>query len=164
MPGIHRTVFIADGAKVIGSVSVGEHSSIWYNAVIRGDENHITIGKHTNIQDNCTIHVDKKSMITIGDYVSVGHGAIVHGCTIEDNCLIGMGAIVLDEVKIGKNCLVGAGALIPPRKEIPSNSLVVGFPAKVVRTLSDEEIEDITKNANVYCELAERARRDLNPG
>lgn len=150
-PQIDQTVFIAPGAKIIGQVSVGAYSSVWYNAVIRGDIGAaITIGKYTNIQDNSVIHVARNSGTMLGDYITVGHGVILHNCQIENNCLIGMGAIILNHSSIGENSLIAAGALIPERKKIPPNSLVMGSPGKVVREVTPEEIEYIRGMAESY--------------
>ena len=132
---IDRSVFIADGAKVIGNVIIKELSSVWFNAVIRGDSSTIEIGKRTNIQDNVVIHTSKNSKVIIGDNVTIGHGAIVHGCSIGNNVLIGMGAIILDNAIIGDNCIIGAGSLITQNKIIPSGSVVFGNPYKIVRKI-----------------------------
>lgn len=145
---------IYDGAKVIGDVTLGDHVGIWYNAVVRGDEAPISIGNRSNVQDNCVVHVSEGKPVKICENVSVGHGAIVHGCTIEDNVIIGMGAIILNGAHISKNSLVGAGALVTENKEFPEGSLIIGSPAKAVRQLSDEEIEGITGNADEYVKLA----------
>ena len=144
--------FIADGAKIIGDVTIGAGSSVWYNAVIRGDDNPIVIGKNTNVQDNAVLHVSHSQALSIGDYVTIGHGAIVHGCTIGNNVLIGMGAIVLDGVVIEDNCIVGAGALVTQNKVIPEGSLCFGNPAKVVRQITEEEKLSIIQNAKEYVE------------
>ena len=154
---IHKTAFIASGAKIIGDVSCGKNSSIWYNATVRADRKDIIIGKFSNIQDNCVVHAEKHDLI-LGEYVSVGHGAIIHGCVIKNNCIIGMGAIVMEGAKIEENCIVGAGALITENKKIPRNSLVLGIPGKVVREVTSEEIEDIKENALDYVELAKKNR------
>ncbi|MBQ6218458.1 MAG: gamma carbonic anhydrase family protein [Methanosphaera sp.] len=145
---------IYDGAKLIGDVTLNDEVAIWYNAIVRGDIEPIKIGKRSNVQDNCTIHVSKDKPVTIGESVSIGHGAIIHGCTIEDNVLIGMGAIILNGAHIAKNCLVGAGALITENKEFPEGSLIIGSPAKAIRKLSEEEIKGITENADNYVKLA----------
>jgi len=155
VPAIDESVFIAPGAFVIGDVKIEENSNIWYNTVVRGDIHPIRIGKYTNIQDNCTIHVMYNHPAVIGDYVTIGHGAIVHGCTVGNNCLIGMGAILLGYAEIGENCIIAAGSPIPERKVIPPNSLVMGSPGKVVRTLTDEEIEGIRESALKYAEVAQ---------
>lgn len=155
-PNINENVFVASGAVIIGDVSIGPNSSIWFNTVVRGDVHHIRIGKYTNIQDNSTIHVMNDHPTIIGDYVTVGHGAIIHGCTVGNNCLIGMGAIVLSYSEIGENTIIAAGALITERKVIPPNSLVMGNPGKVVRTLTEEEIAELRKSAESYSKYAQR--------
>ena len=154
-PKIAENVFVADGAIIRGDVTIQENSSVWFHAVVRAETASITIGKSTNIQDNCTLHVDTGADIHIGNQVTIGHGAIVHGCTIVDNTLIGMGAIILNHAVIGKNCIIGAGALITQNTVIPDNSLVMGSPGKVKRLVTAEEIEDISHNATHYVEEAE---------
>lgn len=149
---IHETAQIAKGAIVYGDVTLGEKSSIWYNAVVRGDDGPIRIGKYSNVQDNCTVHLDTGHEVNIGDYVTIGHGAVVHGCTIENNCLIGMGAIILNDAVIGENSIIGAGALITQGKVIPAGSMVVGSPGKVIREITQEEKEGIKRNAFHYAE------------
>ena len=149
-PSIDPSVFVAKGAVVLGDVKIAKECSIWYNATVRSTESTITIGEGTNVQDNAVIHVGYHHPTTIGSYVTIGHGAIVHGCTIEDNSLIGMGAIILNGAKIGKNCIIAAGALIPQNKEIPENSLVMGSPGKIVRQVTNEEIQQNRKNAEHY--------------
>lgn len=146
--------FIADSAKVMGDVKMGKDSCAWYGAVIRGDEASITIGKETNIQDNSVVHGDPGFDVVIGEHVTIGHGCIIHGCTIGDGSLIGMGAIILNGAKIGKNCLVGAGALVTGKADIPDGSMVVGSPAKVKRELTQQEIEANHHNTDIYIELA----------
>ncbi len=152
-PNIHKNSFVAENAAVIGDVNIGEGTSIWYNAVLRGDIENITIGKYSNVQDNCTVHTETNIPTKLGDYTVVGHNAVVHGCTIGDNCLIGMGAIILNNAKIGDNCIIGAGSLVTEGKEIPPNSLVIGVPGKVVRQVTEEEIEAVKANAIRYNEL-----------
>ena len=147
---LFKSVYIADGAKIIGDVEIGENSSVWYNAVIRGDSNVIRIGKNTNVQDNAVLHTSHNHALKIGDNVTIGHGAIVHGCTIGNNVLIGMGAIVLDGAVIEDNCIIGAGALVTQKKRMPEGSLVLGNPAKVVREITEEEKVAILENANEY--------------
>ena len=139
-----------------GDVSIEDKSSIWFGAVLRGDDNYIRIGKGTNIQDNAVIHVTKDTNPTIiGDYVTVGHNAIIHGATVEDHCLIGMGAIVLDGSVIGKNTIIGAGSLVTGGKEIPEGVLCLGSPAKVIRKLREDEIEKLYDSGEHYIKLAE---------
>ena len=148
-------VFLANGAYIIGDVTIASHANIWFNTVIRGDVHPITIGKYTNIQDNCTIHVMHDQPAVIEDYVTVGHGVILHACHVANNCLIGMGAIILSYAEIGENCIIGAGALITEHKKIPPNSLVMGSPGKVVRTVTKAEIEAIRISALNYYEEAQ---------
>lgn len=157
-PKVDESVFIADGAYVIGDVTIASHANIWFNTVIRGDIYPITIGSYTNIQDNSTIHVMHDHPAVIGDYVTVGHGAIIHGCTIADNCLIGMGAIILSYAEIGENCIIGAGSLITERKKIPPNSMVMGSPGRVVRTLTEDEVKAIRVSALTYHAEAQKYR------
>lgn len=152
-PQIHKNAFIADSADVLGQVIMGEGSSIWYGAVVRGDIENIKIGKYTNIQDNATVHTETNIPTELGDYTVVGHNAIIHGCRVGNNCLIGMGAIVLNRAVIGDNSIIAAGSLITEGKIIPPNSLVMGTPGKIVRQVTEKEIEDIKKNAIRYYEL-----------
>ena len=154
MQNIAGSVFLAAGTQVIGTVEIEENSSVWYNAVIRGDSNPIKIGKNTNVQDNAVLHVNRKQELIIGNDVPIGHGAIVHGHKVGTNVLIGMGAIILDGVEIGDNCIIGAGALITQNKVIPAGSMVYGNPAKVIRPLTEEEIASIGESAKHYCEAA----------
>jgi carbonic anhydrase/acetyltransferase-like protein (isoleucine patch superfamily) len=137
-PNLHEKSYVADGAKVIGDVTLGEYGSIWYNAVVRGDVNKITIGRYTNIQDNAVLHVAEDYSCDIGDFVTVGHGAILHACKVEDYCLIGMGAVVLDGAVIGQGSIIAAGAVVTPRTKIPPFSLVTGVPGKAVKQLPEE--------------------------
>lgn len=153
-PQIDSTCFIADGSAVIGKVKIGKNSSIWYNAVLRGDIAAIVIGENTNIQDASVLHCINDVDVKVGSGVTVGHNAILHSCTIGDNTLIGMGSIILDRVVIGKNCIIGAGSVVTPYTEIPDRSLVLGSPGKIKRQLSDEDIEHIKLNAEVYINLA----------
>lgn len=154
LPQVGRDVFIAPGADVIGDVTIGDRVNIWYGVVIRGDMAPITIGEGSNIQDLSMVHVDFNKPTDIGKNVTIGHSAIIHACTIGDNTLIGMGATILDGAKIGKHVIIGANSLVSQNKEIPDNSLVFGSPAKVIRTLSDEEIEFLDHHAITYQELA----------
>lgn len=157
-PVLADSAFIADGARVVGDVTVKEKVGIWYNATVRGDSAPIIIGEGSNIQDNAVIHVDEGMPCSLGCEVSVGHGAIVHGCEVGDGTLIGMGAILLNGVRVGKDCLIGAGTLITQNKEIPDKSLVLGSPGRVVRTLTEEEIAANRRNARIYQEEAEEMR------
>ncbi|MBM4241352.1 MAG: gamma carbonic anhydrase family protein [Euryarchaeota archaeon] len=151
---IHESVKIFPGAKVIENVEIGKLSSIWFNAVVRGDIEPITIGKYSNIQDNCVVHTSKDYPVEIGDYVSVGHAAILHGCSVGDNCLIGINSTVLNGAKIRKNSIVGAGAVVTEGKKFSEGSLILGVPAKAVRQLQEEEIGNMKNNAIRYMELA----------
>ena len=154
-----QNVFIAPGAVVLGDVHLEENVNIWYNATVRGDREPIRIGKGSNIQDNCVVHVDEGFPVTIGEYVTVGHGAILHGCTVGDNSLIGMGAILMNGCRIGKNCIVAAGTLVTQGTEIPDGSLVMGNPGKLKRAVTEVEIENSIKNAQLY---VEEARNSIN--
>ncbi|HEV7406327.1 MAG TPA: gamma carbonic anhydrase family protein [Chthoniobacteraceae bacterium] len=155
-PRVHPSVFIAPGATVVGDVTIGEESSVWFSAVVRGDINSIVIGARTNIQDGAVVHLDSIYGTQIGDYVTVGHRAIVHACKIEDEVLVGMGAIVLDGAIVGAQSLIGAGALVTGGKVIPAGSLVLGSPAKVVRALTAEERGDLKRWAERYVTLSRR--------
>ena len=149
-------VLICEGARVVGDVTLGKGVNIWYNAVLRGDEGAITVGEDTNIQDGVVLH--EKTIVGRG--CTVGHNAILHGCTIGDDTLIGMGAIVLNGARIGDGCLVGAGALVTGKLDAPAGSMILGNPAKVVRTLTEAEIQKNRASAQVYLELAKNYRRD----
>jgi len=162
-PEVHPDCFLAVSADIIGGVALAEGASVWNNVTIRGDINRIQIGKYTNVQDGSTIHVDRPrpgqpewGPTIIGEYVTIGHNAIVHTATIEDACLIGMGAIVLDGSVIGKGSIIGAGALVPPNTVIPPFSMVLGTPGKVVKTLLPESYEDRIKHAKNYYALAQK--------
>lgn len=157
-PKISKTAFVADSADIIGDVEIGDYSSIWFNATIRGDQNKITIGNRTSIQDNVVIHVDHVNEVQIGDNVTVGHGAVLHGCRIENNVIIGMNSTVLNGAEIGKNSIVGANALVPEGKKFPERSLIIGVPGKVKRELEEVEIEAISRNAEEYVELTKEYR------
>ena len=149
-PSIGAGVYVARGAVVVGAVTLGDHSSVWYNAVLRGDINEIIVGHHTNIQDNAVLHLEDNLPCQVGNYVTVGHSAIVHACSVGDESLIGMGAIILDGARIGRQCLIGAKALITQRTEVPDGSLVLGSPAKVVRALTEEERQRLKPSAEKY--------------
>jgi carbonic anhydrase/acetyltransferase-like protein (isoleucine patch superfamily) len=142
--------WIAPNATLVGDVRLGEEASVWFGAVLRGDNEPIAIGARSNVQDLTMIHADPGFPATVGSGCTIGHRAILHGCTIGDNSLIGMGAIVLNGATIGRNCLVGAGALIPERKQIPDNSLVVGSPGKVIRQLDEEAVRQLGLAAAIY--------------
>ncbi len=150
-PKIHETAFVAPSADIIGDVEIGSHSSIWFQTVIRGDVHSIRIGNRTNIQDHSMLHVTrKKSPLRIGDEVTVGHRVTLHGCTIGNRVLVGMGSIIMDDTEIGDECLIGAGTLIKKRTKIPARCLVLGSPGRVVRSLTDAEIADLAKSAANY--------------
>src|SRR6266498_3450465 len=153
-PVIGQGVFIAHGAVIVGDVTIGDHSSVWYNAVLRGDINRIVVGHHTNIQDNSVLHLADDYPCLVGNYVTVGHSAIVHACTIADEVLIGMGATILDGATIGEQCLVGANALVTVGSKIPAGSLVLGSPAKVVRKLTAKERAKLKTWAAKYVRYA----------
>jgi len=157
---IHPDAFVAEKAIVIGRVILKKGASVWYNAVLRADIADIVIGEFSNVQDNCVIHVDYDTPTILGDYVTVGHGAILHACKIGNNTLIGMGAVVLDRAIIPDNCLVAAGALVPPGKTFPSGTLILGNPAKVARTLTQEEIQHLREHALSYYDLWKKQYRD----
>lgn len=150
-PEYDESNFIADSADVIGDVTLGKNTSVWFNVTVRGDVQSIKIGDNSNVQDNACIHVTHGTGPTkIGDHVTIGHSAVVHACTIEDNVLVGMGAIILDNAVIGRDSIVGAGALVTGGTKVPPRSMVIGMPAKVVRQLTDEEVEGIRQNAENY--------------
>ena len=150
-PKVHSSVFIADGAHIIGDVEIGKDSSVWFNTVIRGDVHYIRIGERSNIQDNSVIHVTGKKFPTnIGSNVTIGHNAVIHACTINDYCLIGMGAVILDGATVGSYALVAAGAVVPMGMNIPEGMLAAGVPAKLIRTLTDEERQSLVQSAQNY--------------
>ena len=161
-PRIGEGSWIAHNATVIGDVRIGRDVSIWYNVVIRGDNEPIEIGDGTNIQDGSILHNDIGVPLTIGENVTVGHMAMLHGCTIGDGCLIGINAVVLNNAVIGRDCLIAAKALIPEGKTIPDRSLVVGSPGRILRTLTDEEITRLRNNARHYVVNAHRFRAGLH--
>ena len=155
--------FVAESATVIGNVLLQANASVWFNAVIRGDNELVTIGENSNVQDGSVLHTDPGSPLLIGSHVTIGHKAMLHGCTVGDNSLIGINAVLLNGVKIGRNCLIGANALVTEGKEIPDNSMVLGSPGRVVRELTPPEIEGLRKSALHYVENARRFKRDLTP-
>ena len=155
-PAIRASCFVADNATVIGNVTLQEDASVWYGAVIRGDADAIFIGKGSNVQDCAVLHTDKGFALTLGEKVTVGHSAVVHGAQVGDNVIIGMHATLLNGCVIGKNSIIGAGALVREGQIIPDNSLVVGCPAKILREVSPEQIADNTWNADHYIELAKK--------
>ena len=157
-PDIHPSAFVAPGAVVRGEVHLAENSSVFYNAVLRGDRAPISIGEGTNIQDNCVVHVEYDLPVTVGKNGSVGHGAILHGCTVGDETLIGMGAIVLNGAQIGKSCLIGAGALVTQNAVIPDGCMAVGSPARVKRPLTPEEMDGLRQSAADYRQEAQECK------
>lgn len=153
--------FVAPSAAVIGRVRLGRDASVWFGAVIRGDTNEIMIGDNTNIQDNAVVHVDDDAPARLDDNVTVGHSAVVHGCTVGSGSLIGISATILSHARIGAFCIVGAGALITERKEFPDRSLIIGAPAKRVREVTDDEVEMLKRSAAHYAALGRRYRSEL---
>mgnify|MGYP003305213766 FL=1 len=153
--------FIAETAVLIGAVTLKSHASVWWGAVLRGDYDEIVVGEESNIQDNCVVHMDEDFPVSIGDRVTVGHKVVLHGCTIGNNSLIGINSIVMNGAIIGDNCLVGSNTLITEGKEIPDGSLVLGSPGKVIRQISDAEIEEITGFSERYVNNARRYREGL---
>lgn len=154
----HETIFIAPGAVVIGAVELAAESSVWFTSVLRGDINRIIVGAQSNIQDGSVLHVSDDHACILGERVTVGHRAVVHACTVEDEVLVGMGAIILDGARIGARCIVAAGALVPKNMQVPEGSLVMGSPARVVRALSAEEQQANSRLALKYVEIARRYR------
>ena len=149
-PTISGDAFVADGARIVGDVSLAAGASVWYNAVLRGDSAGIVIGQGSNVQDNVSVHVDAERPVLVGANVSIGHNAVVHGCTVGDGSLIGMGAVVLSGAVIGAGCLIAGGAVVLADTVVPEGSLVAGVPAKVRRSLSDEERAGLIANADLY--------------
>jgi carbonic anhydrase/acetyltransferase-like protein (isoleucine patch superfamily) len=163
-PSIHPSVFIAEGARIYGDVEIREGASVWFNAVIRGDEGRIVIGRNTNIQDNCVVHSDQEVGIEIGDEVTIGHGAIIRGCRIGNGCMIGMNATIMNNSEIGAESIVGTGAVVPYNKTYPPRSLILGVPARPVRVLADEETTVNRKAARIYQELVDQYRSGVIAG
>ncbi len=158
-PRVAPSAFLAEGSVVAGDVEIGEHSSVWFGTVVRGDVNHVRIGARTNLQDQAVVHVTGRTHPTvIGDDVTVGHRAVLHGCTVKDRCLVGIGAIVLDGAVVGPDAMVGAGALVPPGMVVPSGKLVLGAPAKVKRDLTPDEVAFLRTSAANYAGYAARYR------
>lgn len=155
-PEVDGKAYVSESADVIGKVFLEENSSIWYHSVLRGDLEPIYVGKRSNVQDNSTLHTSLGNPVKIGDGVTIGHNVILHGCEIQDNALIGMGAIVLDGAIIESDVLLGAGSLVPPGKKIPKGHLALGSPAKVIRELTEEEKKHIRENAQEYVDFAEK--------
>lgn len=160
-PQVDSTAWIADSAEVMGNVSLGPDASVWFGCVLRGDTESMTIGEGSNIQDLSVLHADRGMPLTVGRHVTVGHKVMLHGCTIGDESLIGIGAIVLNGARIGKNCLVGAGALVTEGKEFPDGSMIVGAPAKAIRQLTPEQIEGLRMSAQHYIDNARMFRATL---
>ena len=156
MPEIDESVFVAESADIIGDVKIGKNSSVWYNTVLRGDDHAIRIGENTIIQDGTVVHVGLDVDTVIGDNVTVGHNALVHGCKIGNNSLVGMGAIVLNGAEIGEFCMIGAGALVTQNKKFPDGMIIIGSPAKAVRELTEEEKQSLIKSADDYCANAQK--------
>jgi carbonic anhydrase/acetyltransferase-like protein (isoleucine patch superfamily) len=161
VPRIADTAWVADSAEVIGRVELREGASVWFGAVLRGDNEWITVGRGSNVQDGSVLHTDMGYPLVIGQDVTIGHQAMLHGCTIGDGSLVGIQAVVLNGAKIGRNCLVGAGALVTEGKEFPDGSLIVGSPAKAVKQLSPEQFERIRQGALHYAERSKRYRQGL---
>jgi carbonic anhydrase/acetyltransferase-like protein (isoleucine patch superfamily) len=157
-PTIHSSAWIVPGATVVGDVTLAEESSVWYGAVLRGDINRIVIGPRSNVQDNAVVHLDTNYPTTVGELVTIGHGAIVHACKIDDEVLVGMGAVILDDVEVGAHSIIGANALVTMGMKIPPGSLVLGSPAKIRRQLSVDEQKDIARWGWSYVETAKQFR------
>ncbi len=165
MPTIASNAFVDETAVIIGDVVIGSESSVWFNAVIRGDVNHIRIGHRTNIQDLSLLHITHDTHpLILGDDITIGHHVVLHGCSIHDRVLIGMGSIVMDGVDIEENCIVGAGSLVTERTHVPANSLILGSPARVIRSLSDEELAWIKESAQHYINYASQYMEDQQEG
>ncbi len=163
-PSVHPTAFIAPGAVVVGDVSLGEEASVWYNAVVRGDMEPIVIGERSNIQDGAVIHVDEDIPCTVGRRVVVGHRVILHGCSVEDDCLIGMGSVVLNRATIGAGSLVAAGAVVPEGMVVPPRSVVMGVPGRIVRQVDDQMAQRMAEGWQHYVRLARGHARGEYPG
>lgn len=157
-PEIHPTAWIAPSADLIGNIDIGEDSSVWFGCVIRSDVNEVKIGKRTNIQDLSCIHTDTNTKTILGDNVTIGHKVMLHGCKIGDNCLIGMSATILDDAEIGEGSIVGANSLVTSGKKFPPRSLIMGSPAKVVKELSEEEVQKLIDHAGHYVEYKNEYR------
>jgi carbonic anhydrase/acetyltransferase-like protein (isoleucine patch superfamily) len=160
-PRLAASAWVADSAQVMGNVELGEDTSIWFGAILRGDTETITIGRGSNIQDASVLHADIGKPLTVGENVTVGHKVMLHGCTIGDGSLIGIGAVILNGAKIGKSCIVGAGALVTEGKEFPDGSMIIGSPAKVVRVLSADQQDALRMSAVHYIENARRFKSGL---
>lgn len=160
-PEVAQSAFVAPGAFVIGAVALGEESSVWYGAVLRGDAEEVRIGARTNIQDGCVLHADPGYPAVVGEGCVVGHGAILHGCEVGAGSLVGMGATILNGAKIGEGSIVAAGALVPEGKEFPARSLIIGSPARRVREVTTEQAQDIVRGVRAYVERAREHRESL---
>ncbi len=161
-PTIAKDAYISPRASVIGDATIGDRSSVWEHAVIRADYNTISIGTDSSIQDNCTVHCDLRFPTKIGNRVTLGHNSVAHGCTIDDNVLVGIGAVLLNDVHIGHHTIIGAGSVITPGKKIPPESLVIGVPGKVVRSLTPADLMELDANWKVYVELSRRYLKQLH--
>ena len=159
VPEVHPEAWVAPNASIIGKIKLEKNSSIWFNAVLRGDIESITIGENSNIQDGSVLHTDPGFKLNVGKGVTVGHMVMLHGCQIDDDTLIGIGSVILNNAKIGKNCIVGANSLITENKIIPDNSLVVGSPGRVLRKVTEEEIQAIHENAKHYVEGSKKYKK-----
>ena len=160
-PEVSPTAFVAPGAYLIGAVSLGEFSSVWYGAVLRGDTEPIKVGARTNVQDGCVLHADPGYPATLGEGCVIGHGAIVHGCEIGDGCLVGMGAVILNGAKIGESSIIAAGAVVPEGREFPARSLIVGVPARKAGEVTEEQARETARGADRYLERAAAHREAL---
>jgi carbonic anhydrase/acetyltransferase-like protein (isoleucine patch superfamily) len=158
-PNFEDDVYISETSVIIGDVTLKKNANVWFGAVIRGDAESIVIGKNTNIQENTVVHVDENDRVEVGEGCTIGHGAIIHGCKIGNNTLIGMGAIILNGAEIGNNSIVGAGSLVTQNKKFEDGVLIIGNPAKVVRNLTEEEIEKNKRSSLVYIELSKEIKR-----
>ncbi len=156
-PTVPKSAVVLQGGAVVGDVELGDNCSVWYNAVVRGDLSPIRIGKGSNVQDNCILHTSGSSPMMVGTCVTVGHGAILHGCNVGDNTLIGMGSIVMDDAEIGKNCMIGAGSLVTAGTVVPDGHLAFGSPAKVVRKVTEKELNANRMQTNYYYEMSKNA-------
>lgn len=164
MPQVHEEAFIAEGAMVIGDVTIGAGTGVWYNAVIRGDFSGVTIGNSCNIQDNCVVHSDRATPTVLGDGVTIAHGAVIHGCVIEEGSLIAINATVLSGARIGAGSIVGAGSVVGEKAVVPPRSLVLGTPGKVIRQLTDEQVARAGRTADLYAALAQEHKERQERG
>ena len=160
-PDIHPTAWVADSAEVIGRVTLAENASVWYRAVLRGDNDNITIGANSNVQEGCVLHADHGKPLVVGQGVTIGHQVMLHGCTIGDNTLVGIQSVILNGARIGRDSIVGAGALVTEGKAFPDGVLIVGSPAKVVRELTAEQIAELRASADFYVQQQQRHARGL---